>query len=234
MVNIFFLGKTEKTAEKCAIMVRMTGKSGKDNVVALRGRGRPRKPPVDIDALQVPPPVKTVHKKLVGRKVYEAAICQLDYDPETGIFTWKSDQPQKAWIKGRRAGSPNNHGQICIQVNKKKVFAHRLAWFFVHRKIPQCSIDHINRDPADNRIANLRLATFSQNSANTKSSRGIFLRGVYRKKGSFYAVICKHRKRIHLGSFDTEQEAHSAYLDAAKMLHGEFACNVKIQSGGGG
>jgi hypothetical protein len=102
-----------------------------------------------------------------------------------------------------------------------------LAWFFVHGDVPQCSIDHVNRNIQDNRIANLRLATFSENSANTRS-RGKFLRGVNPTgSGTFTASICKHRKRINLGTYDTERQAHEAYLKAAKVLHGEFACNAK-------
>jgi hypothetical protein len=111
----------------------------------------------------------------------------------------------------------------------RNICAHRLAWFMVYGKIPDGNLDHTNRDPADNRISNLRLATFSQNNVNTKY-RGKYLRGVSvnkRNSSGYRATICMNRKRILLGTFDTEQEAHEAYLQAAKVLHGEFACSAK-------
>lgn len=206
----------------------MNGKSDRDNVVAIRGRGRPRRPRLDLDALQAPPPVKVAHKNLVDRSVYEQATQELDYNPETGVFVWKSKHPKKARMKGKVAGYPNNLDQICVQIGRRKVYAHRLAWFFVHGDVPRCSVDHINRNTQDNRIANLRLATFSENCANRRSSRGKFLRGVQPTgSGTFAASICKHRKRVELGTYDTERQAHEAYLRAAQVLHGEFACNAK-------
>jgi hypothetical protein len=209
----------------------MSDKPPKDNVIALKKRGRPRLLAPDLNAVEIQPPAKVSHKKLLDRAVYEVTKDQLDYNPDTGVFVWKSESCKKAWVRGRIAGSKNNLGQLVIMVNKRKIYAHRLAWFFVHGDIPDCSIDHINRNPLDNRISNLRLANFSQNAANRKSTRGEFLRGVRRKKTSvgYSATICKNGKSILLGTYDTEQEAHEAYLAAAQKLHGEFACDVKVR-----
>ena len=89
--------------------------------------------------------------------------------------------------------------------------------------------DHINRDGMDNRRANLRAATHSQNLCNsrrrlgTKSSKykGVSLKKQTRK---WTARIGIDKKEIHLGCFKNEIEAAKAYDEAAKKYHGEFAC----------
>jgi hypothetical protein len=98
-------------------------------------------------------------------------------------------------------------------------------------------IDHINGDRLDNRIENLRTATYSQNSANAKrhSRNTSGLKGASKRfkngkwTGRWQASITYQRKQINLGYFDTKEEAHAAYLEAARRLQGEFAnCgNVK-------
>ena len=97
-------------------------------------------------------------------------------------------------------------------------------------KVPEgMVIDHINQDGMDNRSANLRPATHSQNLCNsrrrlgTKSSK---YKGVSWKKQSrkWTARIGIAKKEIHLGSFDNEVDAAKAYDEAAKKYHGEFAC----------
>lgn len=91
---------------------------------------------------------------------------------------------------------------------------------------PAKSIDHINGVPDDNRIANLRLASYSQNGANSRQRRKNprRLKGVvyHKTSGLWRAEITKDYKRTSLGYFRTEQEAHDAYVRAAKLLHGEF------------
>lgn len=227
-VNIF-LGDSATNFNEMRYTGPMTGKSDKDNVVAMRKTGRPRKSCIDIDALQAPPPVKTAHKSGVDASLYEQAAKELNYNPETGVFTWRTTNPYRSRFNGKVAGSPIPNGHIFIMFRGRNIYAHRLAWFIVHGEVPAGNIDHINRDPADNRIANLRLATFSQNSVNIKY-RGRHLRGVSVDKNRpnvYRAQIHMNRVRFSLGVFKTEQEAHEAYLKAAQKLHGEFACNAK-------
>jgi len=90
-----------------------------------------------------------------------------------------------------------------------------------------CLVDHINGDGLDNRRANLRLATPSQNNCNkpgfNKSSK---YKGVSRtdlKKKQWRAVIHYNNEMIHLGRFCNEVAAAKAYDKAAKKYHGEFA-----------
>ena len=104
----------------------------------------------------------------------------------------------------------------------------RLAWLLFHGDWPPDGywIDHINGIKADNRIANLRLATPTQNQQN-KAGSGQYPKGVTwrnRKSKPWQAKIRVNGERIHLGSYATMEEAAEAYQQAALEHHGEFAC----------
>ena len=88
-------------------------------------------------------------------------------------------------------------------------------------------IDHINRNKLDNRRCNLRIATRSQNNANRKSftnSKSQY-KGVLKSKktGWWEAAIRKDGTQIHLGSYETEIAAASAYNDYARKMWGKYA-----------
>lgn len=148
----------------------------------------------------------------------------LSYDPATGVFRWRV-KPSRAVSIDDIAGSvdrTNGYRRIALD-GKKNYKAHRLAWLYVTGEWPQGDLDHINLDKDDNRIANLREATGSQNCANQKAKRN-GLKGAYRLGQRWWqAVIVKHGKRFYLGCFATELEAHNVYSEAAKKVHGEFA-----------
>jgi hypothetical protein len=102
---------------------------------------------------------------------------------------------------------------------------------YLHREIMNAPagllVDHINSDTLDNRRANLRLATHSQNSCNrpkksNTSSRFIGVSFMKQRK-RWHTTIRHHGKRTFLGYFDSEIEAGKAYDEAARKYHGEFA-----------
>jgi hypothetical protein len=102
---------------------------------------------------------------------------------------------------------------------------HRVAWMIFYGEWPNGCIDHVNGDTFDNRISNLRLATHSQNMANTRNRRSSTgFRGVRpTESGTFEAQIKLGGRNVHLGTFKTPQEAAEAFRQAAVRAHGEFS-----------
>lgn len=120
------------------------------------------------------------------------------------------------------AGSITNNGYVYISINKKRYLAHKLAWLFVHKE--WAMVDHINRIRHDNRIENLRKTTYQLNAANRNPvPNNTGFKGVYYRRGRYEVGIKINQRRIHLGVFDTLEEAHLAYIEAAETLFGEFA-----------
>lgn len=142
---------------------------------------------------------------------------KLRYDPDTGILLiWA----RKKWrVVGRRA-KPGRYR--FARIDGKSYIAHRLIWLLVHGAFPTMEIDHKNCDRSDNRLANLRLATSAQNSANLRTIRN-GLKGAYRNGTGWSSRIQVKGQTYHLGTYPTEQEAHEAYVKAARQHFGEFA-----------
>jgi hypothetical protein len=103
----------------------------------------------------------------------------------------------------------------------------RRGLILLHRYLmgePPCDVDHWNRDTLNNRRENLRKASSSQNGANCMSRKGSSkFKGVSLSRGQWRVAIRFHLKTIHIGRFDTEEEAAQAHDEAARRLHGEFA-----------
>lgn len=100
---------------------------------------------------------------------------------------------------------------------------------YMHRQIMGAArgqmVDHVNADGLDNRRANLRLCTASQNGANRPAKSKSGYRGVYffPRLNRWGAHLCLHRKTIHLGYFHEIEDAARAYDTAALAQFGEFA-----------
>lgn len=144
----------------------------------------------------------------------------LDYDSETGIFTWRYREFAPANWNSRWAGirAGTNAGRYeTIRLNGVHYLSHHLAWFYVYGYMP-VQIEHENRNGFANWIKNLRESTQSQNMANRLSE------GKVEKHGrKFRARVMVNRVKIELGSFNTEQEAIEAYWQGRRKYFGEFA-----------
>lgn len=140
---------------------------------------------------------------------------RLNYDPNTGVFTWKIF-PKGKITKGLIAGGKMKNGYAYI--GKPHIYAHCLAWMFVHGEIPQgMVIDHINGNPGDNRIANLRCVSEKvnlQNQRKIKRNNSSGYLGVkFDVRHNTYSAV------ISLGGFKTPEEAFEWYLKAKRVLH---------------
>jgi hypothetical protein len=149
----------------------------------------------------------------------------LNYDSETGIFTWCSPRPK---IRvGDVAGKIGTHGYRLICINHKSYAAHRLAWLYVTGEWPPSEIDHINHDRLDNRFANLRAATRVENQGNKsrQSNNRSGIKGVSwdSRRGLWAAEVKRGNIRLRLGRFADINDAAEAYRKASKKLYGGFA-----------
>ena len=149
----------------------------------------------------------------------------LHYDPETGVFIWRVRRGMA--LAGSVAGNRRKNGRIAIYVDDVEHKAARLAWLYVHGVHPEKFIDHINGDPGDDRLSNLREVTNSENMQNqrrarTNSSSGLL--GVVNNGGKWQATIRLDGVRKYLGTFKTPEEAHQAYLEAKRTIH--CACTI--------
>ncbi len=148
----------------------------------------------------------------------------LRYDQGTGVFTWLVRLGSQARV-GSVAGTIYKNGRRYITIERKRYFAHRLAWLYVHGSWPAEQIDHVNLDRDDNRIINLREATSKQNSGNKPVLRSnrLGIKGVCLKNNKYRARIRVDGVLIHLGYFASPEDASAAYASAAVKHYGEFA-----------
>lgn len=116
-----------------------------------------------------------------------------------------------------------NTGYITCTLNGQQLMAHRVVWELHNGPIPEnMVIDHINGIRNDNRIENLRIATRSQNNINYLADGGGAKGVSLRHNGKYQASIQKDGVKIHIGTFNSQEEASSAYIEKAKELYGEF------------
>lgn len=147
----------------------------------------------------------------------------LEYDPETGILRWKKKINRRVVI-GAIAGSISEN-RVNVMINYVNYKGHILAWVIFYGEWPTFEIDHKDTNGTNNSINNLRRATRSQNSANTKPRKNTLsgAKGVTKAKDKWLARIKVNGKQIRLGLFNTVEEAAAAYTEAAQRHFGEFA-----------
>jgi hypothetical protein len=147
----------------------------------------------------------------------------LDYDPDTGKFTWRKRQGRNvtAWNAehaGKPAGQWCNTGGLWMPIKGKYYHAETLAWAWMHGEWPTGKAYHINGDRMDNRAINLRV----------EGARRLRLRytgATYDKQtGKWKSQIFINGKNVYLGRFDTPEDAHEAYLHAADTGVGVQPC----------
>ena len=146
----------------------------------------------------------------------------LDYNKESGIFTWIKVKVKNQVKNGSIAGYIDNKGYVRIQIDGKNYMAHKLAWLSVYGILPDM-IDHINQVKSDNRILNLRAVDNLENSKNRKicTSNTSGCMGVTWKKSKnrWVARINVDGKRVYLGSFANFSDAVDIRKNA-EILYG--------------
>ncbi len=156
----------------------------------------------------------------------------LDYRSETGEFFWRTSRGNV--IAGSRAGHiqrsrgrKTNTEYMVIRIGRLYM-AHVLAWLITTGEFPNSSIDHKDGNSLNNKFGNLRIATSSENSRNSKrrhDNKSGFKGVSWDKINNKWVARIRSEggKYLNLGRFNDANLAHDAYRRAALKFHGEFA-----------
>jgi hypothetical protein len=144
------------------------------------------------------------------------------FEYSDGKLFWKINKGKA--LAGDMAGTKARNNRIYVSVDGKKLLVHRIIWFFHHGECPQF-LDHIDGNPLNNYIKNLRPATKSQNAMNRKvrSDSLTGVKGIMKKGKKFGASIYLNNKPVYLGTFETAELAKAAYAQAANTNFKEYA-----------
>lgn len=149
----------------------------------------------------------------------------LYYNLDTGIFTWKFN-------KSKRVKAGYSAGWLCdgyrnIEINNKQYKTHRLAWLYVNGEIPTNLIDHIDGNRSNNKIFNLREATYQTNSENYRTPKtnksGIKNVSWYKNLNKWVVSISIKKIKKTIGYFDDLEFAELVAIEARNKYRQEFA-----------
>lgn len=147
----------------------------------------------------------------------------ITYNPETGLFVNNNTGNAIGFKHNTRTKKDKQLGKkdkyyMKIQIGKKRYYAHRLAWLYVYGSIPMApfQIDHIDGNGLNNCISNLRIVNPSENNFNMTKAKGYHLD---KRRNKYVARLIVYGKRISLGSYEREDDARRAYLNAKSELH---------------
>ena len=150
-------------------------------------------------------------------------VCSL-FEYIDGDLYWRVNRgPSKA---GDKAGSKNNTGYLHVSIDSKLYKNHRIIWLMHNGSSPKF-VDHIDGDPLNNKIENLRGATQSQNMMNLKTPRtntsGIKGVSWYKPRRKWRVSVTVNGKQKSFGCFDDIELAELVAIEARNKYHGEFA-----------
>lgn len=164
---------------------------------------------------------------------FEEVAEQLEYKAESGELFWKKEA--RGGFKnsvvmhrpGDQAGCARPDGRVVVRINGSLYMRYRVSWLLSTGAWPIGEIDHINGNSADDRLSNLRDVPRRVNQQNIRSAlmgkKSTNMLGVYKNKPGrskpWRAAINQEGKQVYLGAFDTEEEAHEAYLKAKRTIH---------------
>jgi len=137
-------------------------------------------------------------------------------------FTYNHITGELFGKQGRLIKSKHKNGYLYPGINIKGIqygcLGHILAWYLHYNEVINISmeIDHIDGNRSNNKIENLRIITPQQNRFNNHTCKGYYYHKTNKK---WNAQIKVNRKNIYIGTFNTEQEARQAYLNAKEIYH---------------
>lgn len=133
-----------------------------------------------------------------------------------------AEEPLQPKVTGK---SPYQYVSLCWYGSEHYKTIHRLvAIAFIANPDNKPLVDHINGIHTDNRVANLRWVTRSENQYNRRTKAAYKGVSWNTRSGKWYAQIRVDDKTIYIGHYDDPEEAYYAYCAAAVLYHGEYAC----------
>lgn len=146
------------------------------------------------------------------------------FEYRDGELFWKSTG--KGRRLGLKAGNQRADGRTDIYLFNRLVRSHRIIYMMFHGEMPEI-IDHIDGNPTNNKIENLRKSTHSQNMHNTKLAKtnksGAKNVHWYKKYNSWQVQIRVNSVRKNIGYFKDFELAELVATEARNKFHGEFA-----------
>ena len=132
-------------------------------------------------------------------------------------YTYYKETGKIFGVRGKEIIRKDDRGYILISnhFGNQSLLGHHYAWYMTYGNVDFEMLDHINRDKSDNRICNLRIVNNQKNAFNT-NAKGYYF---HKNTNKWRAQIQVEKKRIHLGLFNTEEEARNVYLEAKKKYH---------------
>lgn len=145
---------------------------------------------------------------------------------ENGNLYWLGNR--RGAQKNKPVGSFSGGGYLSCVLDGKHYLIHRIVYLHVHGILPMF-IDHINGNRQDNSVKNLRPATRAENQQNMRraflTNKSGLLGAFYNKANKkWFSRICVDGRRLWLGTFDTAEQAHEAYINAKRKLH--LTCTI--------
>jgi hypothetical protein len=147
------------------------------------------------------------------------------YDPDTGVFLWLKSRSGTNGVGEPVGCIDKSRDTVVMTVNGVRCFAHRAAFLYMTGKWPTYEVDHINGNRLDNRWQNLRDVPRLINQQNIRKAIGkncserLLGTSFNKAKKKWTACIGQAGKTIHLGSFDTPEQAHERYLAKKREIH---------------
>ena len=158
-------------------------------------------------------------------KQFQKRLIQVTEYRDDGNLIWKIDRTggtKSGSVAGGERPGPTGKMYRLIRFEGRKYMAHRLIWVYFHGEDPGPQMDHADGNSLNNRIENLRPSTALLNARNKRMLRNntTGVCGVWMSKtGKFMAAIMVDRNRIHLGCFETLEDAAAA-RKAAEFEYG--------------
>ena len=150
------------------------------------------------------------------------------FEYKDGNLYSKQKRGTNVW-EGKKLGKPRLDGYCKLTINGTKYYVHRIIFLMFYGYMPE-QIDHIDGNPSNNKVENLRETNYTTNNYNKKimTNNKYGIKGVnWHKTGKKWRVeVCVNKKRLYLGLYDDVELAELVAIEARNKYHKEFARHI--------